>query len=332
MISVFTVRKDVFNGYYEFRKKKLGLDQLRPYDLSLQLTAEPDQRYKYTDALIEIQESYSQMDPVFNDIFIETVTGNFTDVYPNPENAKLPGCYCLPICALQSPSLMFMNYQGLINDKKTITHELGHVINYYLMRNNVDYLYCDGAMYELEIPSTFNEELYLDYVIENYDEEIAVAVLSQHIEEYHSYFTFPLITEFEYEAHKLCGSHDNISGADLNSLWTDLSKEYRSDLIVYPDEDSAEWTYIHHIYFNSYNSFSIAVSKAITLSLFKKYREDPEEFNKNYIEYLSVGTTITPEEKLKKYFDIEVNKKLFEDAMDIVELRVKKLNELEDKK
>ena len=103
-------------------------------------------------------------------------------------------------------------------------------------------------------------------------------------------------------------------------------------LIVYPDEDSAEWTYIHHIYFNSYNSFSIAVSKAITLSLFKKYREDPEEFNKNYIEYLSVGTTITPEEKLKKYFDIEVNKKLFEDAMDIVELRVKKLNELEDKK
>ncbi|RCV65592.1 oligoendopeptidase F, partial [Methanophagales archaeon] len=65
--------------------------------------------------------------------------------------------------------------------------------------------------------------------------------------------------------------------------------------------------------------------RAITLSLFKKYKEDPEEFNKNYIEYLSVGTTITPAEKLKKYFGIEVNKKLFEDAMDVVESRVEEL-------
>ncbi len=116
-----------------------------------------------------------------------------------------------------------------------------------------------------------------------------------------------------------------------NSLWTSLSKEYRSDLVVYHNnEDSAQWTYISHIYFtNNYYTFQYAVSKAITLSLFKKYREDPEEFNRNYVEYLSAGTTMTPAEKLKKYFEIEVNKKLFDDAMDIVELRINTLNELE---
>ncbi len=333
MNSVFKERKDVFDGYLTFRKDKLGLDQLRPYDLFLQLMDEPDQKYNYTDALVEVQQSYSQMDPVFNDIFLKTVTGNFMDVYPGPESGKQPGGYCIALCALKAPSIIFMNYKGLILDKKTITHELGHGINFYLMGNTVDFLYCGGTEYEMEIPATFNEELFVDYVIENYDEETAVAVLSQHIGEYQNYFTLqPLITEFEYEAHELCAEQDNISGADLNSLWTNLSKEYRSDLIEYYGEDSAKWTYISHIYFtNNYYTFNYAVSKAITLSLFKKYKEDPEEFNKNYIEYLPVGTTSTPPEKLKKYFGIEMDRELFEDAMDIVELRINKLNELENK-
>jgi len=332
MNSVFKERKDVFEGYNKFRRDKLGLDTLKPYDLFIQLMEEPDQQYNYTDSLVEIQESYSRMDPVFNDIFIKTVTGNYLDVYPNPENGKQPGGYAISMSALQSPSIIFMNYNGLIGDKKTITHELGHGINFYLMGNTVDYLYCGGPEYEMEIPSTFNEELFVDYVIENYDKDIAVAVLSQHIGGYQNYFTFqPLITEFEYEAHKRINEQDNISGAELNSIWTNLSREYRSDSIGYYEGDSAEWTYINHIYLtNNYYTFNYAVSKAITLSLFKKYRDDPDEFNRNYIEYLSVGTTLTPPEKLKKYFDIEVNRELFEDAMDIVELRIDELNEIEN--
>lgn len=333
MNSVFKERKNVFDAYIKFRKDKIGLDQLKPYDLYLQLMDEPDKKYNYTDSLIEIQKSYSKMDPIFNDIFIKTVTGNYIDVYPAPENGKQPGGYAMSLCALKSPSIIFMNYGGLIDDKKTITHELGHDINFYLMGNKVDYYYCGGPEYEMEIPSTFNEELFVDYVIENYDKDTAVAVLSQNIGEYQNYFTSqPLITEFEYEAHKKSETKNNISGAYLNSLWTNLSKEYRSKSIEYYNEDSSEWTYISHIYLtNNYYTFNYAVSKAISLSLFKKYRENPEEFNKNYIEYLSVGTTLTPEEKLKKYFNLDINKKLFEDAMDIVELRINELIELENK-
>jgi oligoendopeptidase F len=37
---------------------------------------------------------------------------------------------------------------------------------------------------------------------------------------------------------------------------------------------------------------------------------------------------MTPPEKLKKYFGLEINRKLFEDAMDIVKLRVNQLEEL----
>ena len=331
MNKVFKERKGVFEAYNEFRKNKLGVKTLRPYDLMLQLTDQPGKNYTYVEALQEIQNSYSRMDPRFNEIFLKMVTGNFIDVYPDPEHGKQPGGYTYSLCSLKSPALVFLNYNGLISDQKAITHELGHGINFYLMGNSVDYLYCSGPIYEMEVPSTFNEELFVDYVVQNSDKETAINVLSQHIGEYQNYFTRqPMITEFEYKAHQLCAENGTASGADLNAIWTNLSKEYGSDSVEYYDEDSAEWAYINHIYLtNNYYTFNYAVSKAITLSLFKQYKEDPETFNKNYIAYISAGSTMPPEEKLKKYFGIEINRHLFEDAMDVVELRTQELNELE---
>ncbi len=334
MNAVFKERKDVFEEYNEFRRTKLGLEKLRPYDLMLQLTGQPaksSKSYTYTDAVQEVQKSYSGMDPLFNEIFLKMVTGDFIDVYPDPENGKQPGGYCYGLCALKSPALIFMNYNGIISDQKTLTHELGHGINDYLMGNSVDYLYCSGQIYEMEVPSTFNEELFVDYIIENSDKETAVAVLAQHIGEYQNYFTRqPMITEFEYKAHQLCAEKGKASGAELNALWTALSKEYRSESIEYYAENSAEWTYINHIFLtNNYYTFNYAISKAITLALFKQYKEKPETFNKNYIAYLSAGSTIPPEEKLKKYFGIEINRQLFEDAVDIVKLRIRELSMLE---
>jgi oligoendopeptidase F len=332
MNSVFKERKGAFVGYHDFRRAKMGVDRLMPYDLQLQMMDDPDEIYNYTDALAEVEASYAGMDPVFGDIFIKTVTGNMIDVYPNQENGKQPGGYCMSLYPLKLPGMIFLNYNGLINNKKTVTHEMGHAIHFYLMGNTVDFVYCGGEEYEMEIPSTFNEELFVDYVLENYDREIAVAVLDQHIRDYDNYFTFqPMITEFEHKAHILCDGRDEVSGAELNALWTDLYKEYRDENIGYYDEDSAEWTYISHIYFtNNYYTFSYSLSKAITLSLFKKYKEDPQDFKERYVDYLSAGTTMTPPEKLDKYFGIEINRTLFEEAMDVVEMRVNQLQELDE--
>jgi oligoendopeptidase F len=331
MNAVFKERKGIFEDYNEFRRTKLGLEKLKPYDLMLQLTDQPSKNYTYFDTLQEIQKSYSKMDSRFNEIFLKMVTGNFIDVYPDPENGKQPGSYCNDLCAIKSPALIFINYNGLIDDQKALTHELGHGINFYLMGNSVDFLYCSGAEYEMEVPSTFNEELFVDHMIENSDKDTAIMVLSNQIGDYQDYFTRqPLITEFEYKAHQMSSEKGVVRGAELNALWTNLSKEYRSDSVEYYTKDSGDWDYINHIYLtNNYYAFNYAVSKAITLAIFKQYKENQNTFNKNYIAYLSAGSTMTPEEKLNKYFGIKIDRKLFEDAMDIVQLRIQELMKLE---
>jgi oligoendopeptidase F len=331
MNQVFKERKGDFDGYYEFRRAKMGVDRLAPYDLFLQLMNNPDNKTNYTDALTEIEASLAQMDPAFDQTFIKTVTSNSVDVYPNPDHGKQSIQYAQDLCALKRPALVFLNFNGLIDDKSTIAHEMGHAIDFYLMGQSVDYLYCGGTIYEMEIPSTFNEELFVDYAIKNYDRDTAIAVLANHISGYANLFTFQtMITEFEHKAHQLVSQKGNVSGSDLNVLWTSLENEYKSDKVAYYPQSEPRWTYVSHIYFtDNYYTFNYALSEAITLSLFKMYKEDPVEFNKKYIDYLSAGTTITPPEKLKKYFGIEINRKLFEDAMDIVKLRVNQLEDLD---
>jgi oligoendopeptidase F len=331
MNEVFKERKGDFDAYYEFRRARMDVDQLAPYDLFLQLMKNPDQKTNYTDALREIEASFSRMDPAFDQIFIKTVTSNSVDVYPNPDHGKQSIQYAQDLCALKRPSLVFLNYQGLIDDKSTIAHEMGHAIDYYLMGQSVDYVYCGGTTYEMEIPSTFNEELFVDYAIENYDRDTAIAVLANHISGYANVFTFQtMITEFEHKAHQLISQKGNVSGSELNALWTSLEDQYGSDKVAYYPQSEPRWTYVSHIYFtDNYYTFNYALSEAITLSLFKMYKENAEEFNNNYIAYLSAGTTMTPSEKLKKFFGLEINRTLFEDAMDIVKLRVNQLEELD---
>ena len=333
MNQVFKERKADFDGYYIFRKKKMNVELLYPYDLAFSLLKNPDQKYSYEDTLDSILASYASMDPAFQEIFKRTVTSGSIDVYPNAQGGKQDGGYCQDMCALKRPALIFMNFNGLMDEQKTLTHEMGHAINFYLMGNNVDYLYCDGTEYEMEIPSTFNEELFIDWALKNYDTDTALAILAESISDYDNYFTSqPMVTEFENRAHELCRQKGNVSGKELNALWTRLSRDYRSNLVDYYPEDSAQWTYVSHIYLtNNYYTFSYALSKAVTLSLFKMYREDPEQFNKNYIAYLSAGSTITPPEKLKKFFGIDIDRKLFSDAMDIVKMRIEQLQELEAK-
>jgi oligoendopeptidase F len=331
MNQLFKERKGDFDGYYEFRRAKMGIDELAPYDLFLQLLKNPDRKTNYTEALKEIEASIAQMDPEFDRILIKTVTSGSVDVYPNPDGGKQSTEFAQDLCALKRPALVFLNYQGLINDKATIAHEMGHAIDFYLMGQSVDYLYCGGTIYELEIPSTFHEELFVDYVVNNYDKDTAIAVLADHISDYANYFTFQtMITEFEHKAHQLVSQKGNVSGSDLNALWAVLEKDYMSDKVATYPQREARWTYISHIYFtDNYYTFNYALSKAITLSLFKMYKREPQEFNQNYIAYLSAGTTMTPLEKLKKYFGLEINRKLFEDAMDIVKLRVEQLEDLD---
>jgi len=63
-------------------------------------------------------------------------------------------------------------------------------------------------------------------MVESSDKDTAIMVLADHIAAYQNLFTRqPMITEFEYKAHQMCAENGTVSGAELNALWTGLSKK-----------------------------------------------------------------------------------------------------------
>ena len=65
MNTVFKERKGVFEDYNEFRRNKLGLETLRPYDLMLQLTDQPGKNYTYIECFAGDPEILFQDGPPF---------------------------------------------------------------------------------------------------------------------------------------------------------------------------------------------------------------------------------------------------------------------------
>ncbi len=112
MNQVIKERRGDFDRYYEFREAKMGIQELAPYDLFLQLMKNPDKKTNYTDALEEIYASLAQMDPAFEETFIKTVTSNSVDAYPNLDHGKQSIQYAQDLCALKRPALVFLNYNG----------------------------------------------------------------------------------------------------------------------------------------------------------------------------------------------------------------------------
>jgi oligoendopeptidase F len=81
---------------------------------------------------------------------------------------------------------------------------------------------------------------------------------------------------------------------------------------------------------NNYYTFSYALSQSSPWRSSRCIRR-PREVQGELHRLSLSRDTMTPPEKLRKFFGIEIDRKLFEDAMDVVKMRVKQLEELEGK-
>ncbi len=113
---------------YERRKKLLGLDALRPWDLSVDpLGRAPLKPFR---DIREFQTAASaifhRVDPDLGSYFALMVREDLLDL-ENRKN-KAPGGYCTEFAAARRP-FIFMNAVGIHDDVQTILHEAGHAFH-----------------------------------------------------------------------------------------------------------------------------------------------------------------------------------------------------------
>ncbi len=113
---------------YESRRKRLGVDTLRPWDLDVDPEGKPPLTpFKEPDELTTgISEMFRRLDQTLYLYFRAMVDEDLLDL-ANRKN-KAPGGYCTEFPATKRP-FIFMNAVGLHDDVQTLLHESGHAFH-----------------------------------------------------------------------------------------------------------------------------------------------------------------------------------------------------------
>lgn len=214
----------------------------------------------------------------------------------------------------------FLNFRGSYNDVKNMIHEIGHIVNCYLSKNNQPFIYGDSTVFIGETASIVNEILLNKYLYDNAKTiEEKIFYLSKEIENYFtSVFKQTMYTEVENELYK----EENIDVQLICKKYSEIVKRYYGENIIYDDLFMYEWPRLGHLYRHSYYQFNYATGLLIASTLVKHLLIDKKLTKEKYIEFLSSGCSNYSLELLK-IIGIDLNN--LRDGFEVLEQDVKKL-------
>src|SRR5258706_31844 len=119
------------NQLYEEKRKKLGLDTLRPWDIEAEPEGiQPLRPFKTGEELIEKTiRCFDELKPFFADCLKKMKSMGHLDL--ESRKGKAPGGYNCPLAETGAP-FIFMNAAGQLDDVTTMVHEGGHAIHSFL--------------------------------------------------------------------------------------------------------------------------------------------------------------------------------------------------------
>jgi oligoendopeptidase F len=126
--SVKTVVVPMLEQLLLVRKKEMGLDQLRPWDLEVDTKGLPDLKPVSggDDLAHKTKACFEEIDPYFGMVIQSLIDRKFMDL--DSRIGKAPGGYNYPLYETGIP-FIFMNSSGSLRDVITMVHEGGHAIH-----------------------------------------------------------------------------------------------------------------------------------------------------------------------------------------------------------
>ena len=112
----------------EARRRRLGVDVLRPWDLSVDPYRDrPLQAFTDADELVtKARQVFGRVDPAFGGEFQTMIDEGLLDL--ESRKGKAPGGYCETLHFHGRP-FIFMNAVGMVEDVMTLLHEAGHAFH-----------------------------------------------------------------------------------------------------------------------------------------------------------------------------------------------------------
>jgi len=293
LIEAVRGRYELARRWYRLKARLLGIDRLADYDRMAAVTDE-DESVPWARARELVLDSFAGFAPELGDVARAFFDERRIDAPVRP--GKRGGAFCSYTVPGAAPYVM-LNYTARRRDVLTLAHELGHGVHAALARHQ-GIFHFSTPLTLAETASVFGETLVFGRLLDEAPTPASrLGLLAESIEgSIATVFRQVAMNRFEHLAHTTRRAEGELSLDRIGALWTESQEEMLGDAVEVTEGYRSWWSYIPHFINTPGYVYAYAYGQLLALAVYGRYEEHGEEFVPTYLELLSAGGSMPPEE------------------------------------
>src|SRR6478735_5831746 len=281
------------NEIYERKKKRLGVDKLRPWDLEAHPADEKALNpFKSGDELVEKSiECFNELKPFFGDCLNKMKAMGHLDL--DSRKGKAPGGYNCPLAESGAP-FIFMNAAGQMDDVTTMVHEGGHAVHSFLAHHLELNAFKEYPMEIAEVASMAMELFSMDHWHTFFSKQEELQRAKEHQLE-RVITIFPWIATIDKFQHWVY-ENPNHTAEERTAKWVEILSEFTPSNIDIGGLEAYRkigWQRQLHLFEVPFYYIEYGIAQLGAIGLWMQYKKEPRQALQNYINSLSLGGTKT---------------------------------------
>jgi oligoendopeptidase F len=316
LISAVVGRYDIPQRWYALKARLMGVDKISVWDRYAPLGSDTVS-YSWEDATSLVVDSYQSFSPAMADVVREFLSEPWIDAPIRP--SKRGGAFCAYTVPSHHPYLL-LNWTDRRRDVLTLAHELGHGIHAYLARPQ-GIFHQSTPLTLAETASVFGETVTFGKLLEDAkDPTDRLPLLAEHLEDQiATVFRQIAMNRFEDGVHTHRREVGELSIDRFGELWLETQTDMLGESVEIDPAYATWWSYIPHFIHTPGYVYAYAYGQLLALSVYAQYEQRGAEFVPSYLEMLSAGGSMPPEE-LGRIVGVDLGDPAFWDGgLDIIE-------------
>jgi oligoendopeptidase F len=277
------------------RRRQMGLDALRPWDLTTDTRGRPALK-PFEDIPTFIDRAgavFGQVDPVFRTYYRSMADAQLLDL--DNRKGKAPGAYCQTLAFRKMP-LIFMNAVGVDRDVSTLLHESGHAFH-SLEASRLPLLFQRHPGSEMAEVASMSMELLAAPFIDRdsggyYSEEDARRSRAELLEGIVLFF--PHCASVDAFQQWIYTDQDGRDAAARDRKWLELRTRFEGPSVDWTGLDAeriARWYQQPHFFSSPFYYIEYGIAQLGALQVWRNSMRDGGEAVRKYREALALGAT-----------------------------------------
>ena len=278
--------------YAKLLQKKHGLDKMTFADLKIAVDPEYDPRVTIAESQRYVHDALSILGSDYTDMVDRAYRERWIDFAKNI--GKSTGGFCSGI--YRQNSFILLNWNDRMSDVFTVAHELGHAGQSMYGDAAQSYYNCSPTMYLVEAPSTMNELLLANHLLQtNEDKRFRRWVLSSVISNtyYHNFVTHLREAWYQREVYKIIDAGGSVNADILSDIFRKNLELFWGDAVEIPEGAELTWMRQPHYYMGLY-PYTYSAGLTVATQAMLRIREEGAPAVADWKRFLAAGGSKAP--------------------------------------